>query len=275
MAECVERMTGMDFRDYLRSRVLDPSGLDSFFVGMPEDVQRLYSIADNVAGNPANEEQRKEMELANSSDDLSKKPMGQFGTPEVRALGVPGAGGLVTAADLALLYQPLVNGGKVWGGGQILQPETIDLATTPHTDVRHFSVFGSIASPAEVPGYTEAGLETLPKLRGIVVELAGGDEFAFPAGEDSDLPQMYKGFAGKTVPGKLGRQGQFGASNSARAFGHDGAIGQIGWGDPETGISLGFVTNTADMQMRMNGWDRGSEIANLANMCTIEETAKL
>jgi hypothetical protein len=45
----------------------------------------------------------------------------------------------------------------------------------------------------------------------------------------------------------------------------------------DAGISLGFVTNTADMQMRMNGWDRGSAIANLANLCalTANESPKL
>jgi CubicO group peptidase (beta-lactamase class C family) len=35
----------------------------------------------------------------------------------------------------------------------------------------------------------------------------------------------------------------FGRGTSARAFGHGGAGGQIAWGDPESGISLGFVTN--------------------------------
>jgi CubicO group peptidase (beta-lactamase class C family) len=35
----------------------------------------------------------------------------------------------------------------------------------------------------------------------------------------------------------------FGRCTSPRAFGHGGAGGQIGWGDPETGISLGFCTN--------------------------------
>jgi CubicO group peptidase (beta-lactamase class C family) len=35
----------------------------------------------------------------------------------------------------------------------------------------------------------------------------------------------------------------FGRVASARAFGHGGAGGQIAWGDPETGISLGYCTN--------------------------------
>ena len=35
----------------------------------------------------------------------------------------------------------------------------------------------------------------------------------------------------------------FGRTASPRAFGHDGAGGQIAWGDPETGISVGYCTN--------------------------------
>jgi CubicO group peptidase (beta-lactamase class C family) len=35
----------------------------------------------------------------------------------------------------------------------------------------------------------------------------------------------------------------FGRETSPRAFGHGGAGGQIAWGDPVTGISVGYCTN--------------------------------
>lgn len=38
----------------------------------------------------------------------------------------------------------------------------------------------------------------------------------------------------------------FGKTNSPTAFGHGGAGGQIGWADPETGISFGYCTNGFD-----------------------------
>ncbi len=38
----------------------------------------------------------------------------------------------------------------------------------------------------------------------------------------------------------------FGHTNSARAFGHGGAGGQVAWADPETGISFGYCTNGCD-----------------------------
>ena len=38
----------------------------------------------------------------------------------------------------------------------------------------------------------------------------------------------------------------FGHTGSALMFGHNGAGGQLAWGDPETGISLGYCTNGMD-----------------------------
>jgi CubicO group peptidase (beta-lactamase class C family) len=38
----------------------------------------------------------------------------------------------------------------------------------------------------------------------------------------------------------------FGKDNSPRAFGHDGAAGQIAWADPDTGLSFCYLTNGID-----------------------------
>ena len=46
MVEILERLTGLTFTDYYRSRVLDPSGLCDFHVGMPEEIaEQLGSAA--------------------------------------------------------------------------------------------------------------------------------------------------------------------------------------------------------------------------------------
>ena len=47
-----------------------------------------------------------------------------------------------------------------------------------------------------------------------------------------------------------------GRTVSARAFGHNGAAGQIAWGDPETGASFCFLTNGID-EHEMRQWQRG------------------
>lgn len=47
--------------------------------------------------------------------EISDASLLRFNTPEVRALGVPAAGGFATAADIALLYQGLLrNPGDLW-----------------------------------------------------------------------------------------------------------------------------------------------------------------
>lgn len=59
----------------------------------------------------------------------------------------------------------------------------------------------------------------------------------------------------------------FGNTASARAFGHGGAGGQIAWGDPETGISLGYCTH-GFVDMVTTG-RRTQAIGSLAGLCAI------
>jgi hypothetical protein len=58
----------------------------------------------------------------------------------------------------------------------------------------------------------------------------------------------------------------FGKTNSPLTFGHNGAAGQLGWGDPVTGISLGYCTNGYDRNDLRQG-RRGVAISSLAAVC--------
>ena len=49
----------------------------------------------------------------------------------------------------------------------------------------------------------------------------------------------------------------------ARAFGHNGAGGQVAWGDPETGLSFVYLTNGLDRHPIASG-RRGAALANRA-----------
>jgi CubicO group peptidase (beta-lactamase class C family) len=77
--------------------------------------------------------------------------------------------------------------------------------------------------------------------------------------------------AGQHIPAKIMRQAGFGLTNSPSAFGHDGVGGKFVWGDPETGISFAFVTNT----FSSNGacLIRSMELSTLANNATLEASA--
>ncbi|MFV2089289.1 MAG: serine hydrolase domain-containing protein [Pseudomonadales bacterium] len=58
----------------------------------------------------------------------------------------------------------------------------------------------------------------------------------------------------------------FGHTNSAEAFGHNGAGGQLAWADPATGISLGYCTSGHDRNEVRQG-RRGVAISSLAAAC--------
>ena len=58
----------------------------------------------------------------------------------------------------------------------------------------------------------------------------------------------------------------FGHTNSPLAFGHGGAGGQIAWGDPATGISLGYCTSGHDRNVIRQA-RRGIGISSRAASC--------
>ncbi len=55
----------------------------------------------------------------------------------------------------------------------------------------------------------------------------------------------------------------FGHGLSAFSFGHGGAKGQLGWADPESGVSVGFVTNGLDQNDLVSG-HRAAAISSYA-----------
>ena len=55
----------------------------------------------------------------------------------------------------------------------------------------------------------------------------------------------------------------FGHANSANAFGHNGAGGQIAWADPASGLSFCYLTNGIDRHALRQG-RRGVSLSNRA-----------
>ena len=141
--------------------------------------------------------------------------------PEIRAVGVPGGGGVMNAGDLALFYQALLREGRAAGGGEVWKPEVLADARRIHS--------GSLRDP--MTGKTAN--------RGLGLVIAGDEDRIFRA---------------------------FAPDNSAAAFGHPGAGGQLAWADPATGISFVFFTSGLDRNpLRMGA--RGLQIANAAAAC--------
>ena len=191
LAEIIERRTGTDFRAYVRQRILDPMRLDDLYVGMPEALNSR--VADvRWIGEPVPPE--------GGWGEVTPEAIAGMNALEQRLVGVPGGGGIAGAAQLALFYQPLINGGVAADGARIMKAGTIEFATQVRT--KEFHVDPILGHPVN---------------RGLCVVIAGGD-------------------------GKAAIRG-FGHSTSGRAFGHAGAGGQIAWGDPQSGISVGYCTD--------------------------------
>ncbi len=213
LVEIIQRRTGSDYRDVIRDRVTGPIGLPELFVGLPQELNDR--VADIVyMGEP--------VAPPGGYGEVTPQTTLHFNEPANRAVGVPGAGGIASAAELAMFYQPLVNDGVVPDGTRILKQETIEFATKVRT-AHHVDLMGA------------------PVLRGLSIVIAGDD-------------------------GKANLRG-FGRVASPRAFGHGGAGGQLAWGDPASGISLGYVTNGfVDLQSLGR---RATAISSLAASCAL------
>lgn len=217
LAELIERCTGSDFRDFVRTRIIEPLGLSGLQLGVP--VAQQGDVNDLVrTGSPATPD---ELEAAIGLrklpvTEVTPESLMKLNEPARRAVGVPGAGGVSTAADLALYYQALLHDPlAMW------KPEVLADATST---VRN-SFPDYMGTPAN-------------RTRGLIVK--GDDERAHVRG------------MGRTV--------------SPRTFGHNGAAGQIAWGDPATGFSFCYLTNGID-EHELRQWRRSSAISNRAGNC--------
>src|SRR4051812_27938767 len=116
LAEIIERVTGEDFRDFVEARVTRPAGIGRRVLGVPVDDQDNVATLVNVGEPPTAEELKAAMGVTELPvTEVTPDALISFNNPEVRAVGVPGGGGLMTAADLATYYQALLlNPGGIW-----------------------------------------------------------------------------------------------------------------------------------------------------------------
>ena len=116
LAELIERASGRDFREYVRTEVIQPLGLKRLQIGVPTEEQG--DVKDLVlTGEPTKPEVL--MELIGIEEwpmgEVTPEALMSLNRPEARRVGVPGGGGVSTAADLALFYQALLhNPAGIW-----------------------------------------------------------------------------------------------------------------------------------------------------------------
>lgn len=218
LAEIIARRSGTpDHRDFIEQRVTAPAGLPRVLGIDPADQADIATL--EVRGEPATPDELKAVlgvrELA--VGEVTDAALLGFNQAEARAIGVPGGGGIMTAADLALYYQHLLHDdGGTW------DPE---VKADAMSNVRGSLPDRMTGVPANrTLGLIQAGTDGMSSLRGF----------------------------GKTVSGGT--------------VGHGGAAGQIGWVDPATGLSFGYVTNGIDANV-IRQYRRGTALSSLAGVC--------
>ena len=219
IAELIERRSGMGYREFVRTRVIDALGLEDIFVGLPAE-ENYRALPCAYVGDPLTPDDYAKMGMPVPPEtEVTEAAILAFNRPDVRAVGVPGGGGFATASALALFYQALLHGGN---DKATLWPEST------LQDVRRI----------RSGDFTDA-LFKKPANRALGLIISGGDS------------RRFRGF---------------GRTNSPATFGHNGAGGQLAWADPETGLSLAYVTPGHDRNGIRQG-SRGVAIGSIAAQC--------
>lgn len=114
-AALIEITSGMDYRNFLRQRIIEPLGLGrDIFVGMPdtEHARAASMYEPDANGKPL------------ALKDENSAPF--------RRAGVPSSGGYATARGMAALYQMMANFGKL-NGTRIFSRRLVEFVTRNHT----------------------------------------------------------------------------------------------------------------------------------------------
>ncbi|MEZ5551766.1 MAG: serine hydrolase domain-containing protein [Pseudomonadales bacterium] len=111
LAEIIEQRSGIAFQQFIRERICQPLDLLDLFVGLPErENHRVVPCA--MVGEPLTPADYQRLGVpAPPVTEVTEDAILSFNDPAIRAVGVPGGGGITSAAQLALFYQALLHGG--------------------------------------------------------------------------------------------------------------------------------------------------------------------
>ena len=148
IAEIIERRSGIAYGEFIRKRIAEPLGLDDLWVGLPKEFHGR--VADCVhVGEALTEADYRELGVPPPPvTEVTEEAILSFNLPEVREAGIPGGGGTMTAAELALFYQALVNDGTPLDGEQIWQPATLRSALEVRTGELRDELMGQLVHRA-------------------------------------------------------------------------------------------------------------------------------
>jgi CubicO group peptidase (beta-lactamase class C family) len=106
LAEIIDRVTGADYRDLLHERVTKPAGIEARVLGTSTPVATVTEVGEEATPD--------ELEAVLGVRELpvtTVTPEGliALSTDQLRSVGHPGGGGIMTAADIVTFYQALLH----------------------------------------------------------------------------------------------------------------------------------------------------------------------
>lgn len=115
LAEIIERRAGRPFEDFLRRDIAEPLGLADLHLGLPAAQNARVAKLQHCGKALTSADYARLGIPEPPATEVTEAAILAFNNPEVRAVPVPGGGGIATAADLALFYQALLHGGSLGG----------------------------------------------------------------------------------------------------------------------------------------------------------------
>ena len=161
LAELLARADGVDHTESIRRRVLEPLGLSRLALGVPRAEQRDIAPLVHTGQVPTPEEFSAVIGAPGIDvGEVTEAALMGFNEPDSLALGVPGGGGVSTAADLARFYQALLhNPGELW------DPKWLAIATSDVRNTFEDMMAGGIRTNRTI-GLVVAGGDGLGPRRG-------------------------------------------------------------------------------------------------------------
>ena len=131
IAEIIERRGDTEFAQFVRERISEPLGLSDLHLGASANLRPRIKEVVHV-GEPMSAADFEALGLpVPPQTEVTPEALLAFNTDEVRAVPIPGGGGIMGAGEIALFYQALINGGAALGGEPVWQQKTLDFAFTP------------------------------------------------------------------------------------------------------------------------------------------------
>jgi CubicO group peptidase (beta-lactamase class C family) len=148
IGELIERLTGQTYGQFVRERIAEPLGLDDLWVGLPPALHGRLADCVHVGDALTDDDYRALGFPPPPITEVTEEAIASFNESEVRVAGIPGGGGTMTAADLALFYQALLDGGRALAGRELWKPAMLESAREIRSGDLRDLLFGKPANRA-------------------------------------------------------------------------------------------------------------------------------